>query len=33
MPWYTSLKVEDESALGKFKSYALTKNAAKVVKD
>lgn len=32
MPWYTSLKVDEDSSLGKFKSYALTKNAAATVK-
>jgi hypothetical protein len=32
MPWFTSLKVEENSAIGKFKSYALTKNSAQEVK-
>lgn len=32
MPWFASLKLEEDSSLGKFKTYALTKSSAVDVK-
>jgi hypothetical protein len=31
MPWYTTLKVDADSASGKFKAYAMTKQSKESV--